>query len=172
MSRVRVFFIDEATECLAALEDELSGRKPDPTELHRAIRRLRGSAQVARFGALAREARSLEESLKPVADRGSPLGDGLARRVRDVIPSLARAVDAVREGRMEPDEREPLMDEQEHTEMATDEVVAIDELEYQGPAALERARALRDPLEETIMAGDPPGAILDELFDLIRLGTK
>jgi len=172
MSRVRAFFVEEATVCLAAVEEALAGASPDPAAVHRAIRRLRGNAQVARFGALAREARSLEESLKPVACGELSWGDALARQVGDAVPRLARAVDAVREGRMEPDEREPLMDEQEPTGMETDEVVAIDTLEYRGPVALERARALREPLEEAIMAGDPPGAILDELFDLIRLGTK
>lgn len=172
MSRVRAYFVEEATECLAAVEAELAGPGPDPEEVHRAIRQFRGSAQVARFGGLAREARSLEESLKPVACGEQSWGDELARQVRDVLPMLTRAVDAVREGRMEPDEREPLMDEQERTGMETGEVVAIDALEYEGPAALERAQALRDPLEEAIVAGDPPGAILDELFDLIHLGTK
>jgi HPt (histidine-containing phosphotransfer) domain-containing protein len=171
MSRVRAFFVEEAEECLEALEQELSGPNPDPGEVHRAVRQLRGSAQVARFGELAREARSLEESLRPVARGEQPWEDGLVRRVWDAIPSLARGVEAVRQGRMEPDERERLMDEQGR-EVDTEDVVPIEALEYRGEVALEQARSLRDPLEDAIMAGDPPGAILDELFDLIRLGTK
>ena len=64
------------------------------------------------------------------------------------------------------------MDEQERDEPVTEQAVPIDTLEYHGHTALERAQTLRAPLEDAIAAGDPPGAILDELFDLIRLGTK
>ena len=171
MNRVRAYFIEEATECLDALERELSAAHPDPDAVYRAVRQLRGSAQVARFGALADEARALETALKPVA-RGGASWSELADRVRDGIAGLARGVDAVREGRMEQDEREPPMEEQERDEPGTEQVVPIETLEYEGGAALERARTLRAPLEDAITAGDPPGAILDELFDLIGLGTK
>ena len=171
MNRVRAYFVEEAAECLDALEREFSGGDPDPDEVYRAVRQLRGSAQVARFGALADEARALEAALKPVA-RGEASWAGLADRVRDGTDVLARGVDAVREGRMEQDEREPLMDEQEPNEPVGAQVVPIETLEYEGHAALERALTLREPLEDAIMAGDPPGAILDELFDLVRLGTK
>ena len=65
------------------------------------------------------------------------------------------------------------MDESKQQEaMATERVVPIEDLEYRGRAALRRAEALRIPLEDAIDAGDPPGPIIDELFDLIRLGTK
>lgn len=172
MNRVRAHFVEEAAECLDALEAELSRSDPDPAELHRSMRQLRGSAQVARYGELAAEARTLETALKPVSGGDAPLAPELVDRLRDGMETLARAVDAVREGRMEQDEREPPMDEQERSEPAAEEVVAIETLEYEGRAALERAGALREPLEAAITAGDPPGAILDELFDLIRLGTK
>jgi hypothetical protein len=48
--------------------------------------------------------------------------------------------------------------------------VPIEALEYAPDAALERALELREPLEMAIVADDPAGPILDELFDLIRLG--
>lgn len=68
---------------------------------------------------------------------------------------------------------EPPMDEAKQQEaIGTERVVPIADLEYRGRAALERAGTLRIPLEDTLMAGQPPGPILDELFDLIRLGTK
>ncbi len=171
MNRVSAYFVDEARECLDALETELGGRDPDPGVVYRTVRQLRGSAQVARFGELAEEARALEEALKAAARGEGTWDDDLAGRVREGIRSLARGVDAVREGRLEQDEREPPMEEQERNE-TTEEIVPMETLEYSGTAALERARALREPLEDAIMAGDPPGPILDELFDLIRLGEK
>lgn len=172
MNRVRAFFAEEAAECLNALAAELADPDPDPAAVHGAVRQLRGSAQVARFGAVADAARSLEEALKPAARGEAPWDEGLARRAAEDAATLARAVEAVREGRMEQDERESSMDEQARNEAAADEVVPIEMLEYEGTAALERARTLREPLEEAIIAGDPPGEIMDELFDLIRLGTK
>jgi hypothetical protein len=48
--------------------------------------------------------------------------------------------------------------------------VPIDELEYAGRAALERALELRVALEDAIVAEEPVGGIIEELFDLIRLG--
>ncbi|NIY07883.1 MAG: hypothetical protein GWN02_06210, partial [Gemmatimonadetes bacterium] len=48
-------------------------------------------------------------------------------------------------------------------------IVPVEELEYSGRTALDRAESLRSPLEDAIVNGDPPGPILDELFDLIRL---
>lgn len=68
---------------------------------------------------------------------------------------------------------EPPMDEPKQQEaIATERVVPIEDLEYRGRAALKRAEALRIPLEDAIAAGQPSGPIMDELFDLIRLGTK
>jgi hypothetical protein len=52
------------------------------------------------------------------------------------------------------------------------EVVEIRELEYRGPAALERAAELREAVEDAIVGEEPAGPILDELFDLIRLGMR
>ena len=169
MSRVRAFFVEEAEECLEAIDAELSGR-PDPGAVYRSIRLLRGSAQVARFGALANEAGSLEAAVRPTARGERPWDEALERRVRQAAASLAERVDAVREGRTEQDEdeREP-MAEQGHENGA--EAVPVETLEYRGDAALQRALELREPLEKAVSDGDPD-AVLDELFDLIRLGTK
>jgi hypothetical protein len=52
------------------------------------------------------------------------------------------------------------------------EPVAIESLEYGPEAALSRAVELREPLEMAIVADEPAGPILDELFDLIQLGRK
>lgn len=173
MDRVRAFFVEEATECLGAIRTELAGTNPHPDTVHTAVRRFRGSAQMARFGALADAAWSLEQELK-LAARGDARWDrALRHRVARELERLAGGLDAVRAGRMERDEKEPSMDEQSRSESTVEEeVVPIEALEYSGAAALARARALRGPLEAAIGSGDPTDAILDELFDLIRLGTK
>lgn len=173
MNRVRDLFVEEGTACLEEARGALSGHAPDPTALHDAIRRYRGSAQLGRYGVLADVALTLERTLKPVARSGAAWEARLGRRVAEGIEVLARGLDEVRAGRMEQDEREPDMDEQSGEGTgATDEVVAIETLEYAGGAALEQALRLREPLEEAIVNGDPPGGIIDELFDLIQLGTK
>ncbi len=51
-------------------------------------------------------------------------------------------------------------------------MVPVSRLEYAGRAALERALSLRPSLEEGLASEGGVGAILDELFDLIRLGLK
>lgn len=173
MNRVRAFFVEEATECLGAIRAELAASSPHPGVVHAAVRRLRGSAQMARFGRLADAAWSLERELKLVARGEAAWDDPLRRRVGRELESLARGLEGVRAGRMEQDEKEPPMDEQRSSESTvTDEVVPVETLEYRGVAALERARTLREPLEAAIGSGEPADAILDELFDLIRLGTK
>ena len=171
MSRVRAFFVEEAGECLEEAGRALAQPAPDVETLYAAVRKLRGSAQVARFGALADRAASLEEALRGVARDGASWDDDLGRRVGEGLDALEQAVDAVRRGRTEPDERESPMDEREQNGSESD-VVGIETLEYRGQDALERAQELREPLEDAIVDGDPPGAIIDEIFDLIRLGTE
>lgn len=56
-------------------------------------------------------------------------------------------------------------------EAGAERIVPIDALEYRGEAALGRALSLREPLEQAVAEGRPE-PILDELFDLIRLGAK
>lgn len=172
MNRVRTFFVEEATECLAEIEEELADPSPDTEALYGAVRRLRGSAQVARFGSLAEDAGPIEEVLRRVAHGEMAWDDHLATRVEEEAASLAKAVEAVREGTIEQDEKEPPMDEQEPETGGIDEVVPAEALEYRGSGALDRAESLRSALEEALVGGTPPGPILDELFDLIRLGKK
>ena len=172
MSRVRAFFVEEATECLGAMRAELAAAAPHTGVLHAAARQLRGSAQMARFGQLTDAAWSLEQALKAAARGDRPWDEALQRRVADEVDALARGVEAVRAGRMEPDEKESGMDEQASTTTHDPDAAPIERFEYRGAAALERARTLRAPLEAAIEGGEPAGPILDELFDLIRLGTK
>jgi hypothetical protein len=48
--------------------------------------------------------------------------------------------------------------------------VPLHQLEHSGTDALQAALELRGPLEDGIVSGEPVGPILDEIFDLIRLG--
>lgn len=172
MSRVRSFFLREADECLATLRAEMERQAMDVATMYGAVRHFRGSAQMARFGALARTARMLERRLRPGGGAGPR--DELRAEVARVLESLHDGVEAVREGLLEEDPRmEAGMGEQEEVEPAGDRVVVpIETLEYRGRQALERALSLREPLEDAIVSADSVGPVLDELFDLIRLGAK
>ena len=68
-----------------------------------------------------------------------------------------------------PDEVETSMDEEREGAVGSAEVVDLATLEYTAERALERALALREPLEDAIVSDDRPGPILDELFALIEL---
>ncbi len=169
MSRVRSFFVREAEECLDVLRGELARESMDVGTMHGAVRRFRGSAQMARFGALAEAAGTLERRLQ--SGSGAGPRDELRREAGRALESLESGVEAVEDGRMEEDPRmEAGMQEQESGE--TEAVVAIETLEYRGQPALERALTLREALEDALVAEDPVGPVLDELFDLIRLGAK
>jgi hypothetical protein len=173
VSTVRAFFLEEAGECLGELKSCSAPARLDPRRAHAAARRLRGSAQLARYRPVADQARRLEARLKPLARQHA--GDGhaeeypsLAGEVAALVAALERSVDDVRQGRIE---REPRLEkemDQAHEPAVVE--VAIDELEYRGEAALARALDLRSALEDAILEDEPAGPILDELFDLIRLG--
>jgi HPt (histidine-containing phosphotransfer) domain-containing protein len=172
MSRMRAYFVQEALDCLETARSALVG-DPDLDAVYGAVRRLRGSAQMARFGELAETALALERRLRPAP--GRPEAATLERVVRDTLEVLAIGVEAVRNGELEEDtEPEDTMDEQAvgGTEVAGGEVVALETLEYRGERALERAVELRGALENAIVSDEPSGPILDELFDLIRLGAQ
>ncbi|MGK7313610.1 MAG: Hpt domain-containing protein [Candidatus Longimicrobiales bacterium M2_2A_002] len=172
MNRVRTFFVEEARECLHEIEAELADPSPSTEALYAAVRRLRGSAQMARYGSLAEDAWPLEEVLRRVSHGEMAWDEKLETRVQEETASLARAVDAVREGSTAQDDKEPLMEGQAPDTAGADAIVPLEELEYSGRTALDRAESLRSPVEDAIVNGDPPGPILDELFDLIRLGRK
>ncbi|MFP4623935.1 MAG: Hpt domain-containing protein [Gemmatimonadota bacterium] len=205
MSRVRAFFVREADECLEEARDALragadsgGNRPPDRSTLHAALRRFRGSAQLARYGELAEAVRSLERRLHP--DTGEPWVPGLASEVEAALDGLEDELDTIRAGRVQQDPRmETGMDDygqqpgglEDTGEVgSTDgaepaegpgpvdgagpsvDVVPLARLEYSGEAALERALTLRTPLEDAVVAEEPVGPILDELFDLISLGLR
>lgn len=180
MSRVRTFFLREGAECLSRIREEVAGEMPmDTAAVYRAIRRFRGSAQMARFGEVADRAWVLEQRLRELPVRRSEEGgtsamdEALGREVRNVLESLESDMEAVREGRLEAESRtEAGMQEQQTGEGQGTGVVPVEAIEYRGEAALDRALELRAPLERAIVSDEPAGPILEELFDLIHLGLK
>lgn len=189
MSRVRSFFLEEAEACLDTLRAALDG-VPDLAKAYRAVRLFRGSAALARFGELSGQALELEEKLRPYRGRseagagrgaseaGEPPAEGVAQQVRSALNQLERGMAAVRSGDMEADPRmeEPMQEQGAEMGVEGSDVVAMETLEYRGEPALERALSLRGALEEAVDSGsDDSGqrtALLDEVFDLIRLGSK
>lgn len=204
MSRVRSFFLREAGECLVEMGAEAAGDSMDVSAVYGAVRRLRGSAQMARFEGIARTAAALERRLRPYAvgeraeseaeleREGTPAAEAALRsEVREVLTSLHADLEAVREGRLEAEPRMEAEVEARDEQDGADErggpderggrdgmdgpdgveVVPIETLEYQGEAALERALELR-PAMEAVVDPDASRPVLDELFDLIRLGAK
>ena len=166
MTRVRAFFLEEATECLRIAREEMSREIPDRWVVYRSIRRLRGSAQLARYGEVARRAAALESRTRP-GDGGEEWSAELAAAMAAELTVLDEAVETVRRGEVEPGEE---TDRNMEADANAGGVVGIEELEYRGSAALERALELRPALEDTIIAEAPVGPLLDELFDLIRMG--
>lgn len=169
MSRVRAFFLEEAADCLDTLRSARQGRA-DPARLHRAARRLRGNAQLARYAHIAALAARVEARLKPLVRGDEPWTDALVRDVTDGLHELERSVQAVREGSIQQDISREMTTEPQRPDPAGE--VPIEELEYSASDALQRALELRTALEDGIVSGDPVGPLLDELFDLIRLGLR
>ncbi|HUG42158.1 MAG TPA: hypothetical protein VMM12_16940 [Longimicrobiales bacterium] len=169
MSRVRAFFVEEGTECLTTARAEIGRVAPDRAVVYRAIRRLRGSAQVARFGGLAREAARVEERVRPAADDGG-WSPELTAFAEAALAGLHAALEAVRAGEVEPMEEMKATMDGEATVGGVGGAVGVEELEYRGPAALERALELRSAIEDAVVGDAPVGPLLDELFALIRLG--
>ena len=168
MNRLTRFFLEEAEDCLGSLRAELERASPEVAPLHRAARRLRGSAQMARYEDVVRSALALERSLR----EGDPstLAAEEVEEVRRRIEELEREVEAVRAGRATRNSSTEWPMDDQHTEQGADPVsVDISALEYRGNAALDRATSLREPLEDRLGAGEPVETILDELFDLVRL---
>lgn len=168
MNRTRAFFLEEATECLAAARAELERETPDLAVVHRAVRRLRGTAQVARFTGIATRSASLEGRLRDAPGAAGWPPD-VRRATAETLRWLESALAEVRSGEVEP---EIQGDEQMDGEAREEGDVGIEDLEYHGRAALERAMQLREVIEEATMTGASVAPLLDELFDLIRLGMR
>jgi chemotaxis protein histidine kinase CheA len=170
MSRSRDLFLAEAAQCLAELDATPGTDAEEGRRLHAAARRLRGSAQMARYSAVAQVAVRLERRSKRLADTGVPWSDTEAEAFRRDVEAANAAIRAVRAGTIPQDARITMAADRQGGGDATE--IAIEELEYAPAAALKRALELRSPLEDGIVAEDAVGPILDEIFDLIRLGMR
>lgn len=168
MNRTRAFFLEEAAECLRAARAELERAPPDRTAVYRAIRRLRGSAQLARFTSIARRAGWLEHRLRE-REGAVEWPRDLGMAAGEALGWLEVALERVRAGEVEPENQG---DARMDGEARVAGVVELDELEYRGQAALERALQLRPLIEEAAGSGAALSPVMDELFDLIRLGMK
>lgn len=110
---------------------------------------------LARAFGLAGAAEHLEGALDEL--RSAP-----DETVRERVERIARGLDDAAAA--------PVADRDEHSDDRP--VVPIQTLEYGGRAALARALELRKALEEALAAGRDATPLLEELFDLIRLGMR
>lgn len=91
MASVREFFLDEANQCLAAIDHLLAtaGAGPiDANALLRHVRTLRGSAQMAREEHVHAVARRLETVARGLAERRIAWSVDLARRIAATVADL------------------------------------------------------------------------------------
>jgi chemotaxis protein histidine kinase CheA len=171
VSRVRAFFLEEAAQCLSELRHPPAGLvSGDLARLHAAARRLRGSARAARYGPVAAVAGPLERRLRQLARGEGAWNDDVAAEVARAIDTVEDAVQDVREGRTEQGASRNMTERGQR--QADVPEVPIAQLQYDRGAALARALDLRTPLEDAMATHGPVDVILDELFDLVRLGMK
>jgi chemotaxis protein histidine kinase CheA len=89
MPTLNDYFREEARELLAAAERSLDSLPaPDATQLHRAVRGLRGTAQMAREQRVYEVVTSFEAVTRSLADGALTWPDRLASRARDTIADL------------------------------------------------------------------------------------
>lgn len=91
--KVREFFVQEASDCLDAIEQLLSDEgRPDATALLRHARTLRGSAQMAREDDVWTAARVLEAAIRALISRVLEWDDDVSRHARDTVADLRALV--------------------------------------------------------------------------------
>lgn len=103
MATLNDYFRDEAREFLNALESSLKrSPAPDAGELHRAVRGLRGTAQMAREQRIFDVVSAFESATRAIADGALAWSDGIAESARQTIADLRVLLD--------PSEEEELLD--------------------------------------------------------------
>jgi chemotaxis protein histidine kinase CheA len=89
MPTLSEYFLEEARALLNSLEQAVTGREqPDPTELHRAARGLRGTAQMAREDRIFRAAAAFENVTRSVAAGALGWSQEMTSRALDTISDL------------------------------------------------------------------------------------
>ncbi|HEX6588922.1 MAG TPA: Hpt domain-containing protein [Longimicrobiales bacterium] len=94
MPTLREYFLKEAPEYLARLDELAASPAPAGEELLRSARSLRGAAQMAREERVRRVASALEVAAREVARGARPWNDDTRQRVRDSVADLRALADA------------------------------------------------------------------------------
>jgi len=158
VSRLFMFFREEAAEQLAGMRASLLDG--DAEELYRQARVLRGSAQMARQDGVRQLAATVEGMARQLARGEIHWDESVRAELSNATADLERQVGEA---------RERVTRKQSEDDVEEQEIVPIRELQYAGDQAFDRARELRNALEQHI--DDPDGLeLLAELYDLIELG--
>lgn len=94
MATLREYFLKEAPEYLARLDELAADPAPDLEEVLRTARALRGAAQMAREERVRRVASALEVAAREVTRIARPWDDDTRHRVRDTVADLRALADA------------------------------------------------------------------------------
>lgn len=175
--RLNDFLAREAGDYLSRMTRLLtaSGR-PDPAELSRLAHGVRGSAQMAGAAEIAELAERLERQLRGLAAGEAEWEEGVRERLLRDIASLedllaTGASPIIPISDLFHDDDGPHVIPAPAGSASDAGVPDIDQFLYAGSAALSAAASLRPGLSAAVDEGDPDRtrALLDELFDLIRL---
>ena len=88
MATLREYFLKEAPEYLARLDELAASPAPERDELLRSARALRGAAQMAREDRVVRVASALEVAAREISRGARPWNDDTRQRVRDTVADL------------------------------------------------------------------------------------
>lgn len=200
--RLNEYLVREASDYLDQLSRLLEEAAPaDPEHLLRLARGARGSAQLAGAETLASVAARLEDTARAVVSGSVAWSEelrALALHTTRDLQLLLRALNrwgpaedarlrAALERWSDPNPEEPVTELVPIQSLYFDDtgphvlsaprraaaLVPIESLLLRGDAALREALALRGRLESLLPAGaDGARPLLDELFDLVRLGMQ
>lgn len=192
--RLNEYFTQEAGEYLDQLARLLREEgAPDPQALLRLARGVRGSAQMAGAETIAAVAERLEDAARSVASNVVVWSEEVRGLAADTVRDIQILIRAL--NRWGPDEEARVRSAMDRWhELEPEEVVAVESLFYddagphvlsepevvpieslllRGPAALREALRLRPALEQlAVGAGSEARELVDELFDLVRLGAE
>lgn len=178
--RLNDFLASEAGEYLERLSRLLAGTaSPVRDELLRLARGIRGSARMAGAGPVADAAERLEREIADMPDTGTAITAEARGGALRAVAELERLLYPGEDG-IVPITSLFFDDEGPHViggpaPAADDDatpIVEIEELQFSGDAALAHALELRPALDSALAGagGADPGALIDEIFDLIALG--
>jgi HPt (histidine-containing phosphotransfer) domain-containing protein len=193
--RLHEYFTDESSEYLDQLERLLERPGPvDPHHLLRLARGVRGSAQMAGVETIGRVAEHVEDAARSVASHHVVWSDEIRQLAIATVKDLQLLVRAL--NRWGPEEearvRAALERWEEHdativpisalyhddegphvlSEPDLSDVVPVRSLQLEGDDALREALRLRPRVDAALERPSELRPLLDELFDLLELGTR